>query len=202
MDREAWDTRYASADLVWSAGPNQFLVSEVAGLEPGRALDLACGEGRNAIWLAEQGWKVIGVDFSPVALEKAHRLARARLAEVTWEERDVVTWAPPEGAFDLVLVFYLQLPAALRRVAFVSAARAVAPGGTLLVVGHDTDNLERGWGGPQSAEVLYGPADVVTDLAAVEGLLIGRAAQVERAVHTDDGPKVAIDVLVRASRPA
>ena len=77
MDRHDWDARYAGEQLVWSAEPNRFLVAEVDGLTPGRALDVACGEGRNAIWLAEQGWTVTGVDFSPVALDKARRTGRS-----------------------------------------------------------------------------------------------------------------------------
>lgn len=198
MDRDAWDARYAAADLVWSAGPNQFLVSEVAAMAPvGRAVDVACGEGRNAIWLAGLGWEVTGVDFSPVALAKA----RERSSAVTWVEADVTTWRAP-GAFDLVIVFYLQLPAGPgRTAAFRLAGSAVAPGGTLLIVGHDSSNLEHGWGGPQSPEVLYSPEDVVACLDGL-GLDVVKAERVERVVETDDGPRTAIDALVRAVRPA
>src|SRR5579875_1878471 len=78
MDRAEWDARYAGEELLWRAEPNQFLVEEVAELPPGRALDVACGEGRNAIWLAEHGWNATGVDFSEVALAKARRLADQR----------------------------------------------------------------------------------------------------------------------------
>ncbi len=74
MDRNAWDERYAGDELVWSAQPNRFLVAEVETLPPGRALDLACGEGRNAVWLAERGWDVTGVDFSNAGIDKARRL--------------------------------------------------------------------------------------------------------------------------------
>src|SRR5690242_10217857 len=105
MKRDEWDARYAAVELVWSAGPNQFLVAELAeaGLSPGRALDVACGEGRNAIWLAAQGWQVTAADFSRVAIDKA----RARSDEVDWQVADVVEWSPPAQAFDLVIVFYL-----------------------------------------------------------------------------------------------
>jgi SAM-dependent methyltransferase len=199
MDSEAWDERYAAVDLVWSAEPNRFLAAEVADLRAGRALDLACGEGRNAIWLAERGWEVTAVDFSRVAIDKARRLAEARGVTVTWAVADVVTATLQPRAFDLVVVLYLQLPARERATALGHAAGAVAPSGTLLVVGHDSTNLTDGWGGPQDPDVLYGPDDVVD---AIGDLEIVRAERVERDVATDHGTKHAIDVLVRATRSA
>ena len=90
MDRADWDERYAGSELLWSAEPNRFLVAETAGLTPGRALDLACGEGRNAVWLARRGWQVTGVDYSEVAIEKARRLASARKANVDWVVADLL----------------------------------------------------------------------------------------------------------------
>ena len=199
MDSHAFDARYAAAELVWSAEPNRFLVAEVSDLAPGRALDVACGEGRNAIWLAERGWDVTGADFSPTALDKARRLADGRGVTVRWLLADAVTDPVEPAAFDLVAVFYLQLPSEQRRTAFAAAAHAVAPGGTLVVVGHDTTNLTGGWGGPRDAAVLYSPDDVVAD---IDGLEVVKAERVERPVLTDDGPKTAIDVLVRAIKPA
>ncbi|HTK16322.1 MAG TPA: class I SAM-dependent methyltransferase [Acidimicrobiia bacterium] len=198
MDCNAWDERYAGDDLVWSAVPNRFLVAEVETLPPGRALDLACGEGRNAVWLAERGWDVTGVDFSKVGLGKARRLAEARGVSAQWEVADVTEYAAEPESFDLVIVMYLHLPEASRRLAFQHAAAGVAPGGTLLVVGHDITNRSVGWGGPSDAAVLYGPDDVVVDL---DGLETVKAERVRRPVPTDDGEKIAIDVLVRATRP-
>ena len=198
MDSDAWNERYAGDDLLWSAEPNRFLVAEVEALPTGRALDLACGEGRNAVWLAERGWDVTGVDFSNVGLDKARRLAEARVVSVHWECADATEYTPaPEGSFDLVIVMYLHLPEAARRIAFRHAAAAVAAGGTLLVVGHDITNRDIGWGGPKDSAVLYGPDDVVADLG---GLEMVKAERVRRPVPTDDGEKVAIDVLVRATR--
>lgn len=197
MDANVWDERYAGDDLVWSAEPNRFLVAQVGVLPPGRALDLACGEGRNAVWLAECGWDVTGVDFSKVGLDKARRLAEARGVTVQWELADVTEYTPAPGSFDLVIVMYLHLPQAARRVAFRHAAAAVATGGTLLVVGHDITNPSAGWGGPRDSAVLYGPEDVVGDLV---GLEMVKAERVQRPVPTDDGVKIAIDVLVRAMR--
>ena len=199
MDAETWNQRYATAEYVWKADPNIFLVAEVEGLAPGRALDLACGEGRNAVWLAEQGWTVTGVDFSDVGLDKGRRLAAGRGVEVDWVCADATTWPPPEPGYDLVAVFYLQLPGEARRVALAAAGRALAPGGTLLVVAHDRRNLTGGVGGPQDPEVLYGPDDVLADLEeAGVAFEIERAETIERPVVDADRP--ALDCLVRVTR--
>jgi SAM-dependent methyltransferase len=198
MDHHFWDERYAGDDLLWSAEPNRFLVAEVEELPPGRALDVACGEGRNAVWLAEHGWDVTGVDFSKVGLEKARRLAEARGVSVEWERADITEHAPAPERYDLVIVMYLHLPDSARRVAFGAAAAAVARGGTLLIVGHDITNPDEGWGGPRDPDVLYGPDDVVAHLKELDIL---KAERVRRPVQTDDGEKIAIDVLVRATRP-
>lgn len=200
MQAGDWDERYRGRELVWSAGPNRFLVEQVGELTPGTALDVAAGEGRNAIWLAEQGWEVTAVDFSDVGIDKGRRVADAREVEVQWLVQDVTEWQPPSLASDLVIVFYLQLPADDRRAAYRRAAAAVAPGGTLLIVGHDRDNLERGVGGPSSPEVLLTADEVTADLDGT-GLQIDVAEQVLRPVETDDGTRNAIDLLVRAHRP-
>ncbi len=199
MNREHWDERYGTEELIWKAEPNRFLVEELDALPPGRALDLACGEGRNAVWLASKGWRVTGADFSRAGLAKAQRLATDRGVEVTWVEADVVEWRPPTASFDLVVVMYLHLLAEQRRQALAHAAAALAPGGVLLVVGHDTSNLLKGTGGPQDPAVLFGPDEIVQDLS---GLQIERAEQVKRTVVTDAGEATAIDALVRAVRPS
>jgi 2-polyprenyl-3-methyl-5-hydroxy-6-metoxy-1,4-benzoquinol methylase len=201
MEREEWDERYAGHELLWHAEPNRFVVEEVGGLAPGTALDLACGEGRNAVWLAEQGWRATGVDFSAVALAKGRRMAEQRGVTVEWIESDLREWEPP-GRFDLVIVMYLHLPEQTRRATFATAARAVAPGGTILVVGHDRENLTAGTGGPQDEAVLFTAAEVVGVLDAVGGFTIRRAEQVRRQVETEDGPVDALDALVRAERTA
>lgn len=208
MDAAQWNDRYATSGLVWSADPNQFLPPEVANLQPGRALDLACGEGRNAVWLASEGWQVTGVDFSDVGLGKAEELAveRGVGGSVRWVVADATAW---EGgaAYDLVVVFYLQLPHVDRRAAMVAAARSVAPGGTLLVVAHDSDNLLRGVGGPPDPAVLYSASDVVADVdaAGVDGFTVDRATQVLRPVEVvgeagTPTERMAVDCLVRMSR--
>lgn len=196
MDREAWNRRYAGSELVWTAEPNRFLVAEVGDLPSGRALDLACGEGRNAVWLSERGWEVVGVDFSDVALGKARRLADARGVQVEWRVADLLAFRPEPGRYDLVLVFYLQLPAHERRPVLAHAAGAVAPGGTFLLVGHDRQNLERGFGGPSDPDVLLDADEVAGELP---GLEVERAEQVLRPVQ---GERDAIDTVVRARRSA
>jgi SAM-dependent methyltransferase len=198
MNSQEWDQRYATTDLVWGAGPNRFLVAEVEGLPPGRALDLGCGEGRNAIWLAQRGWQVSGVDFSEVGLDKARSLAVERGVEVTWVRADLLDYQPDHGAFDLVIVMYIQLPAAQLADVMKRASAALAPGGTLLVVGHDLLNLSQGYGGPQNPEVLFTPADIERDLP---GLSIERAERVLRPVTVDGREVTAIDALVRAKKP-
>ena len=196
MDSAAWDARYAAApDLVWGASPNRFVVEELAGMPPGRALDLAAGEGRNAIWLAERGWRVTAVDFSPVAVDRGRRLAAARGVAVTWQVADVATDGPAEGAFDAVLIAYLHLPAAARTAALRRAASALDTSGTLLVVGHDRSNLTDGVGGPQDPALLYTPAEIVADLA---GLRVRRAETALRPVEGQ--PVAARDTVVVAVR--
>jgi SAM-dependent methyltransferase len=194
--REDWDRRYSQPDLLWSATPNRFLVREVAELPPGRALDLACGEGRNALWLAGRGWTVTGVDCSAVAIEKARRRSHDEGAEVDFVCADLLDYEPSASAYDLVLVLYLQLPFPERRLVLSRGARAVATGGTFLLVGHDLANMTDGVGGPTDADVLYTPDDIV---AEVPGLVIEKAERVLRDVPDEERP--AIDALVRAHRP-
>jgi ubiquinone/menaquinone biosynthesis C-methylase UbiE len=205
MDASSWDDRYAQTPMVWSAEPNMFVVEEITRLlgsadnpsHPGRALDLAGGEGRNALWLAEQGFDTELVEFSSVALDKAANAASTRGVELTLSLHDVTTFPALEPA-DLVLLCYLQLPISQVVEVYAYAARLVKPGGTLLVIAHEKDNLTRGYGGPPDENLLPCVADVV---AAVSGTLtVERAEQVTRVVPTEDGDKHAIDLVVRAVR--
>ena len=136
MEARDWDERYAASELVWSEGPNRFVEEVVGDLEPGRALDLACGEGRNAIWLARRGWTVTAADFSKVAIEKAQRRADEAGVEVDWRQADIVTFQAPPASYDLVLFSYLHLPFEQMATALAKRRPALAPGGTLFVVGH------------------------------------------------------------------
>ena len=202
MNAEEWDRRYDRAEYVWHVAPNRFLPELVAGLPVGRALDLACGEGRNAVWLAQQGWSVTAVDFSPVGVAKGQRLAADSDVDVEWVVDDVTTWVPPPAAFGLVVLFYVQLAAPARAAMLGHAAHALAPGGRLVLVAHDLTNLTEGIGGPQDATVLPTPELVVADLAVsgVDDLRVDRAERITRSVDTDDGPRDAIDCLVVATR--
>jgi 2-polyprenyl-3-methyl-5-hydroxy-6-metoxy-1,4-benzoquinol methylase len=196
--REDWNARYAGTELLWTAQPNRLFAAEVDDLPPGRALDVACGEGRNAVWLAERGWRVTAIDFSDVALAKGARLAESRGVEVEWIVGDVLTHELGTQAFDLVAVLYLQLPHAELARVLRSAAAALAPGGALVVIGHDTTNLTDGYGGPRDPSVLFTPDDVVSELG---GLEVERAETVRRVVALDDGEATALDALVRVVRP-
>jgi 2-polyprenyl-3-methyl-5-hydroxy-6-metoxy-1,4-benzoquinol methylase len=200
VDSQQWDERYASAEFTWSTQPNQFVAAELAGLPPGRALDLAAGEGRNSVWLAERGWHVTAVDFSRVGLEKGRKLSAARGVDeerVTWTVADLNDYQPEPACFDLVLIAYAQVAPDLRAAMLARASAAVAPGGTMFVVGHDLTNLTEGAGGPQYPEVLYTP-ELIT--AGMAGLRVLRAERVRRAVQQDGAPATAIDTLVRAIR--
>ena len=199
MDVIAWDRRYSAAELIWSAEANRFVIAETEALPPGRAFDMACGEGRNAIWLANRGWDVTGADFSGVALGKAAKLAATLLQDgaspIRWVQADVTVHGPSEAGYDLVVVAYLQLPCEQRRAALTRAAAGLAPGGHLLVVAHDASNLTDGVGGPQEAAVLYTPRDVLSDLEGA-GLSTVRAERVARAVTVDGEQRTAWDALV------
>ncbi len=198
FDAAYWDDRYRSSDSVWGAAPNLWVEQEVRDLPPGVAADLACGEGRNAAWLGHRGWRVFAVDFSKVGLDKGAAGVAGTEAEqrVTWVLDDAVEFRSPEP-LDLAMLIYLQVAAPVRRAAVRNAAAALAPGGTLLVVAHDSRNLADGTGGPQNPDVLYTALDVADDLAPL-GLELERAEEVLRPV--DGAERPAIDALVRARR--
>lgn len=215
MDARAWDQRYAAVEQVWSRGPNQFVAASLADLLPGEALDLACGEGRNALWLAGLGWQVTAIDFSGVAVARGRRLAEEAGVAVRWRVEDVLTAELPE--VDLVVLAYLQLPEDQRRRVVRRAWRSVRPGGTFFLVAHDSTNLREGTGGPQDAAVLYSAADVLADLGAdggsgdardagdAGGAEVLRAERVARAVAEEDdhggtAERVAWDALVHLVR--
>jgi SAM-dependent methyltransferase len=197
VDSAGWDTRYRASDLVWGGEPNRFVAEEFTGTPPGRALDLGAGEGRNAIWLAGLGWQVTAVDFSAVAVDRARRLAERQGVTVDWVVADLRDYQPAPGAFDAVVVAYLHLPPADLNVVLGRAAKALAPGGRILVAGHDVTNIDHGIGGPQDPGVLHTPRGIV---AALPGLSVRRADRVRRPVATEQGVVDAIDTLVCAVR--
>jgi SAM-dependent methyltransferase len=197
MTSADWDARYAARQLVWGREANRFVQAELSSLPPGRALDLASGEGRNAVWLAARGWDVVALDFSAVATERARALAVEAGVDVDARCADVLeTELPPDG-FDLVLIAYLQLHRAQRLAVVRRAGGALRPGGTFLLVAHDLRNLREGYGGPSSEELLWTVEDVLIGLG--DELEIERAEVVEREVEGAERP--ALDTLVRARRP-
>jgi SAM-dependent methyltransferase len=200
MDAREWDERYRSADLVWGAEPNRFVRQMCERLPIGTAIDLACGEGRNALWLARLGWQVVGVDYSAAAIERATELA-GRLPEnvrqrVSWRVGDITREPPRPSSVDLAVLSYVHLPPVQAAALLIDAARALRPGGHVVVVGHDRRNLDEGVGGPQDASLLYVPEQIAMSLVDA-GLELDLAETVERP--TDAG--VALDTVVRARRP-
>jgi SAM-dependent methyltransferase len=201
MDANAWNERYAAAELVWSAEPNRFVAEIVGPLEPGSAADIAAGEGRNAIWLVEQGWTVLATDYSDVAIGRLRDRAAALLGDradrLTAVVADATLPVPSAGGHDLVLFSYLQLPPEQMRAALRAGLDAVRPGGRLVVVGHAGRNLEHGWGGPSERSVLYDPDEV---LAHLEPDSVGAHVEVAeirvRPVDTEQGPREALDTVV------
>jgi SAM-dependent methyltransferase len=213
MDARAWDERYAASGLVWSATPNRFVAEELADLAPGRALDVAAGEGRNALWLADRGWQVTAMDFSLVGLDKGRALQerheRGRDLHVEWLHADALTFDAGPVPYDLVVMAYLQLVAEQRRTAVRRAFAALREGGTFFLVAHDATNLTEGTGGPTDAAVLFTAEEVLADLDG-ERFEVQRAERVSRPVpvddpahtHVGDESRTAYDALVRLVRTA
>jgi SAM-dependent methyltransferase len=160
-----WDERYRSHPRLWSGNPNRYLVSEASGLKPGTALDVGCGEGADAIWLAGQGWEVTGVDISAVALDRAQEHANAAgpqiASQIRWLATDMLHWVPEADAYDLVTAQYVHVPPAVREDLFGRLAAAIRPGGSLLIVGHHPSDLESGIPRPNLPELFFTGDDLV-----------------------------------------
>ncbi len=191
MERERWNQRWEEHSHHCHDDPVGVVGQELADLEPGRALDLGCGAGRTAIWLAERGWQVTGVDFSDVALAQA----REKRPDVDWVQADLREYEPEAGAFDLVLVLYVHLPSAERRELLARASGALTRGGTLVVLGHDVTNIGTGAPGPSNPDVLYEAESVAREL---EPLVIGKAGRVTRPLSVDGHEAEAVDALIVA----
>jgi len=197
---ERWDERYSAAEFDPARPPSQVVEAELGDLPPGRALDLAAGAGRHTIWLAQRGWRVTAVDFSRVGLDRGRRLSAVRGVpgpQVDWVQADLSDYRPEPGAYQLALISYLQSTPEVRSAALAAAAAALAPGGTVLVLGFDLANLTEGTGRPSNPDVLYTPEAVC---AALPGLRILRAERIRRDVHTATGLKTSVDTVVRAVR--
>jgi SAM-dependent methyltransferase len=191
--RSLWDARYEEKGALWGAEPNQFLAEIAEDLEPGTALDLGCGQGRNSFWLASRGFAVTGLDLSPVAIEQATAVAEELGIDVSFESVDLTTWDPDGRVWDLVVLTYLHLSGERRPVVHGAAKRAVAPGGRLIVIAHHLDNFENGVGGPPVPELLFTERQLADDFSDLEIL---RNEKVVRTTEEGD----AIDLVFMAVR--
>ena|SRR6478609_3562822 len=211
----AWDERYRSKARLWSGKPNPQLVREAGGLRPGTALELGCGEGADAIWLAQKGWSVTAVDVSAVALERARSHELAELAResvhasngtmesrITWQQADLAQWHPG-NSYDLVTSQFLHSQELDWRVPLRAAASAVKAGGTLLVVGHHPDRLPP-WGNDhhKHLDMFYTGDQLVQELGLDQpGWQVEVLTSRERPATGPEGQEATIaDVVLRATR--
>jgi SAM-dependent methyltransferase len=192
MERRRWDERYATADRAASE-PNALVVEELTALPAGRALELAAGEGRHARWLAARGWEVVGVDFSEVALRRAKELAGAAGVRAHFVVADVHALPLPPGRYDLVLATFFHGRPHERPALYPRMARALAPGGTMLLVTYDQAHLAEGCGGARNPDFLMDVPAMAATLGAL-GLEVTRA----ETVRVPD----AVHAVVRATRPS
>jgi SAM-dependent methyltransferase len=206
MDEAYWDERYGSIDKVWSGNPNPQLVREVSDLRPGTALDAGCGEGGDAIWLAERGWRVTAADFSRVALERGAARALevgAEVAErITWVHADLTTWIPAPQSFDLASAHFVHFPREQREPLYRRLAASVAPDGTLLIVAHHPSDLQTTVQRPRFAEMFFTGDDLAAELELdpAQWDIVTNAAP-GRTTTDPDGRTVTIrDTVLRARR--
>jgi SAM-dependent methyltransferase len=202
--QEFWDQRYGGHEHVWSGRPNPHLVEHASALAPGRALDVGCGEGADAVWLAERGWTVTAVDISPVGLERAAGHAREAgptIAErITWQHSDLFAQdTVPFGAYELVTSQYLHMPPDVRERALGRLAGAVAPGGRLLVVSHHPLDLEIPGLRPNVPELFYTASELAAQLDPSQWEIVLEAAP-ERTARPHGGDPVTIHDAVLVGR--
>jgi SAM-dependent methyltransferase len=203
FDEDFWNERYRSSARIWSGNPNPQLVAEVSGLSPGRALDVGCGEGADAIWLAQRGWDVVATDISSVALERAVQHARdadpVASARIEWRQVDLLVNPPEQDTFDLVSAQFMQLAPGPRARLFAALAVSVRTGGTLLVVGHDLSDLDTGVPRPALPELFYTADDIANLLDASWTVVVSEART--RSATTPEGATATIrDAVLLAAR--
>jgi len=196
MDPTFWNERYRSSETVWSRNPNPQLVAEAAELVPGEALDIGCGEGADAICLAERGWKVTAVDVSTVALERAaaHAATVSTTAaqRIVWQNADLRGWVPPPATYDLVSAQFMQPHRTL--------AASVAPGGTRLIVGHHPSDLQTTVPRPPVPELFFTACDVAPVLDAEDWVVVVDEARARTTLDPDGQPATIHDAVLRAQR--
>jgi 2-polyprenyl-3-methyl-5-hydroxy-6-metoxy-1,4-benzoquinol methylase len=195
-----WDEKYAASQRVWSGRPNVRLVELAADLTPGTALDVGCGEGADAVWLAERGWRVTGADVSTVALERAERhAAEAGVGERTsWLHADLLAGDPLPGGNDLVTAMFMHIPEDSFDRVYTAVGEAVRPGGLLLVAGHHPAERETDLRNPQLSHLLFPPERVTSLLTSGWRVEVAEARTREQV---KDGAAVqATDTVVLARR--
>ncbi|MEJ7789666.1 MAG: methyltransferase domain-containing protein [Thermoleophilaceae bacterium] len=197
MDAAGWDRRYADSTRAFSSEPTPLLAELTSPLVAGRALDLAAGAGRNALWLAQRGWQVTAVDFSRVGLERAASRAAELGVELDCVHADLYDYRPAVAAFDLVLITYMHPQTDKRAAVFAAAAEAVAPGGNLLVIGFDETDPHKG-GGPADPERRFSVSRLS---GAFPGIELERCEMVTRERQTAEGPQRAVDTFAWGRRP-
>jgi SAM-dependent methyltransferase len=203
FDEAFWDARYGGADAIWSGNPNPQLVAEAADLAPGAALEVGCGEGADAIWLAQRGWQVTATDLSGVALGRAagHAEAAGVADRIEFRHVDITEWAIPESAFDLVTAQFMQLPSLQRVQLHRRLAAAVAPGGSLLVVGHHPSDLEGEMPRPRLRDWMFTSDDVAAVLDPQQWTVLVADRRARQAPHPEDGRPVVIhDAVLKVRR--
>jgi 2-polyprenyl-3-methyl-5-hydroxy-6-metoxy-1,4-benzoquinol methylase len=179
-----WDERYAAVDLAYGAEPNRWLAAQAGKIRPGgRVLSIGEGEGRNATWLAAQGFRVDAVDGSRVGLEKAQRLAAARGVTISTSVADLATFQPEDAAYDAVVAIFVHLPPAVRAFAHAAAQAALVPGGVLVLEAFTERQLALASGGPKQRELLYS-----ADLLRADFPRIAWEVLEEAEVVLDEGP--------------
>jgi SAM-dependent methyltransferase len=202
--QEFWDERYGSAATIWSGNPNPHLVTQVADLRPGTALDVGSGEGADAIWLAEHGWQVTGIDISMVALERAAQRAADAGQDVanriTWQQADILVWDPAPRQFDLVSAQFMHLPRSAREVVQGRLAAAVRLGGSLLIVGHHLSDLETTMRRPNAPDLFFTADQVVAVLDPDDWQVITAAAPERQALDSEGRPVTISDAVMHAIR--
>lgn len=201
-DEGYWDAHYGNDGDIWSGRPNAQLVAEATHLAPGTALDVGAGEGADAIWLAEQGWTVTGTDISSIALARAAEHARQRGVEssIAWQHQDLLKQAPPKRSFDLVSAQFMHLPLADRDPLFARLAEAVAPGGTLLIVGHAPSDMNGTEHSHHPAEMFFTAHDVATPLPVGEWRIDVSDHRARISHHKHRHGETIHDEVLRATR--
>ena len=203
LSEQFWDERYGSAEQIWSGQPNAQLVTQAAGLTPGDALEVGCGEGADAIWLAAQGWTVTGVDVSAVALKRAAAHAAVRgsqiAARISWQREDLLSWAPAPDSADLVCAQFMHMPGPQLEVLHRALRAAVRPGGTFLIVLHYPDDVRKHMAPPSAFPAA---AQLAAALDPARWEIIVADAFERMGTDPDGQPLMLRDTVLRAVRRA